>query len=112
MMPKSLMRVALVTGGILLVPVLGGWPWGMGDFVIMGILLFGTGMVMEYVINKVKDTNQRALIVLAVLGVFFVIWAQLAVGLLTKMVWGLECLANRGLSQTIQCANDVRRTEY
>ncbi|HEX7017572.1 MAG TPA: hypothetical protein VF209_01535 [Patescibacteria group bacterium] len=109
---KNFLRPALVTGGILLVPLLGQWPWGVGDFVIMGILLMATGLMIEFVLTQVKGTNHRIAVVLTVLAAFFVIWAQLAVGLITKGFWGLECLADRGVSQLVDCANDVRRTEY
>lgn len=55
--------------------------WGPGDFIIMGILLFGTGLLCELVMRRVKNTKNRIVICAAVLFVFFLIWAELAVGI-------------------------------
>lgn len=105
---KQMFRPALVTAGLLLIPLLGQWPWGVMDFVIMGALIMGTGVLVEYALTKVKNANQRLVVVLAILAAFFVVWAQLAVGLINKGVWGLECLADRGLGQFSNCVNDSR----
>lgn len=54
--------------------------WDLRDFIIMGILLFGTGIGLELVNTRNKDFKQRAAISFAVLAAFFLIWAELAVG--------------------------------
>jgi len=56
--------------------------WKLLDFVIMGVLLFSTGLVLDFVLRKAKSTSQRILLLAAVLIVFFLIWAELAVGIL------------------------------
>lgn len=55
--------------------------WDIYDFAIMGFLLFGTGLICELVLRKVKSMKNRILICGAVLFVFFLIWAELAVGI-------------------------------
>ncbi len=55
--------------------------WGILDFTIMGVLLFGTGLLCERVMRKVKSIQNRILICGALLFVFFLIWAELAVGI-------------------------------
>jgi hypothetical protein len=55
--------------------------WNIFDFTIMGILLLGTGLLIELVLRKVKDGINRILISFVVLLVFFLIWAELAVGI-------------------------------
>jgi hypothetical protein len=55
--------------------------WDAGDFVIMGFLLVGTGLVAELVLRNVKTTGSRILICGALLLVFFLVWAELAVGI-------------------------------
>lgn len=55
--------------------------WEINDFAIMGILLFGTASIGDLVIRKVKKRTNRILICGAVLVVFFLIWAELAVGI-------------------------------
>lgn len=54
--------------------------WDIFDFVIMGVLLSGTGFLCELVLRRVKDTLNRIIICGVVLFVFFLIWAELAVG--------------------------------
>jgi hypothetical protein len=55
--------------------------WDIYDFTIMGILLFGTASTCELMIRKVQNMKKRILICGAVLLVFFLIWAELAVGI-------------------------------
>lgn len=55
--------------------------WNITDFAIMGVLLFGTGLLCELVLRMVKSMESRILICGAVLFVFFLIWAELAVGI-------------------------------
>ena len=54
--------------------------WGAFDFLVMGILLFGTGLAVELILRKVRKKEHRiALVVIILLGAILV-WAELAVG--------------------------------
>lgn len=55
--------------------------WTSSDFLIMGILLFGTGLLCELFMRKVKSIKNRIIACGVVLLVFFLIWAELAVGI-------------------------------
>lgn len=55
--------------------------WGISDFIIMGILLFGTSLLCELVMRKENNVKKRILICGAILFAFFLIWAELAVGI-------------------------------
>lgn len=55
--------------------------WGIFDFVVMGILLSATGLLIEFVLRKVHTNLNRIIICGGVLFVFFLIWAELAVGI-------------------------------
>ena len=55
--------------------------WKVLDFAIMGTLLFGTGLLCEFVMRKIKSTGKRILICGAILFALFLIWAELAVGI-------------------------------
>ncbi len=55
--------------------------WTASDYVIMGILLLGTGIAVELVLRFVKTTRSRIALVVVVLGLFLLIWAELAVGI-------------------------------
>jgi hypothetical protein len=55
--------------------------WTLSDFVVAGFLLFGTGLVVELIIRKVKTRPYRITLVVALLLALFLIWAELAVGI-------------------------------
>jgi hypothetical protein len=54
--------------------------WTVFDFTIMGILLTGIGLLVELVLRKVSTPRNRTLILSGVILLFFLIWAELAVG--------------------------------
>lgn len=55
--------------------------WSGFDFAIAAVLLFGTGLVCELVLRKVKKTSHRLLICGVILLALFLVWAELAVGI-------------------------------
>jgi hypothetical protein len=87
---NSLVRIGLVTGGILLIPavmmrVSSEWNWDETDFIIIGTLIFGTGLMIELVRQKVRDNTQRAILIIALVLAFLYVWAELAVGIFTNL---------------------------
>jgi hypothetical protein len=56
--------------------------WTPLDFIAAGVLLLGTGLAIEIMIRKVKRLQYRIVIGAAILLACFVIWAELAVGLI------------------------------
>jgi uncharacterized membrane protein len=55
--------------------------WSFRDFAIMGVLLYGTGLICELVLRTVKSVPGRILICAGVVIAFLLIWAELAVGI-------------------------------
>lgn len=55
--------------------------WSPFDFLVMGALLLGTGLMCELVLRKVKKMEHRIVLCAAVLAALFLIWAELAVGI-------------------------------
>ena len=55
--------------------------WSLFDFAVMGILLLSTGILLDLVLRKVKTVQKRLLLGFVVLLAFFLIWAELAVGI-------------------------------
>lgn len=55
--------------------------WSVSDFAIMGVLLYGTGLLCELVLRKVKSVQNRILICAALVVAFLLIRAELAVGI-------------------------------
>jgi hypothetical protein len=58
-----------------------GFNWKLNDFVVIGGLLLGTALLIEFVLRKVKTRNTRILICILVLLAFVLIWIDLAVGI-------------------------------
>ena len=55
--------------------------WDILDFTVMGVLLFGTGLLCELVLRLVKSIHNRVILCGAILILFILIWAELAVGI-------------------------------
>ena len=56
--------------------------WSIFDFMVMGSLLFGTGLISELVLRKINKKRHRIILFLAIAAMFLLIWAELAVGIL------------------------------
>ena len=54
--------------------------WKFGDFIIMGILLLGTGLLCELVLRKIQKPQHRVLLCGILVLALFLVWAELAVG--------------------------------
>ncbi len=54
--------------------------WGPLDFVVAAILLFSTGLIIDLVLRKIKNGTYRIAIIIALLVLLLLIWAELAVG--------------------------------
>lgn len=83
---KRLIIILSIVAFILLIPLIAMQftdevDWSVFDFVIMGILLLGTGLLSELVFRTVPNKIHRVLILLGILFIFFLIWAELAVGI-------------------------------
>lgn len=83
---KRLIGILAAAGMLLLLPLVAMQftrevKWTLVDFVAMGILLLGTGLLCELVLRKVKSTGSRILLCGVVLILLFLAWAELAVGI-------------------------------
>ena len=86
MKTKNLSIILMVVAGILLIPFIGMQisdevNWTSSDFVIMGILLFLTGLTINFALSKFRTLKSRIIACAVILSVLFVIWAELAVGI-------------------------------
>jgi peptidoglycan/LPS O-acetylase OafA/YrhL len=55
--------------------------WKLADFIIAGVLLLGTGLICEFVMRKVKKKENRIALIVVIITVLLLIWAELAVGI-------------------------------
>ena len=76
---------ALVTAFILLIPLLGnhfvdGWNWDLRGFVLVGTLLFGTGLTYELITRNVDTIAYRAAVGVALVAAFLLVWVNFVQG--------------------------------
>ena len=100
---KHLVRPAIVTAGILLIPLVmtildrgkpvgDGWFWGPGDFLVMGALLFGAGVAYELLAGRMDRKAPKVAIGIAILLAVLAIWVELAVDGVSRgirMIFGI-----------------------
>ncbi|WP_313805620.1 hypothetical protein [Flavobacterium sp.] len=86
MKTKNLTVVALITSILLVIPFVAMQftpevNWSVGDFVIAGALLFGTGFLIDLAIRKIPNRKNRILICIAIALALVILWIDLAVGI-------------------------------
>ena len=83
---KNLLRIALGTAAILLVPLVAMQltrevNWTVSDFLVAGVLLMGTGLLFDLAARKVRTRKARLVTIGAIVLGFLFVWAELAVGI-------------------------------
>lgn len=84
---KRLFGILLAIPMLLLIPFIAMQfskevNWGVLDFIVMGVLLLGTGLLCELVLRKVKTIQNRLLLCGAVVALFLLTWIGLAIDIL------------------------------
>ena len=87
MQNKSIIRIALATAFILLLPLLAMQftdevVWDLADFAVAGVLLFGAGLTYELIARKAGHIAHRAAVGVAVAAALLLVWINLAVGII------------------------------
>lgn len=62
--------------------------WSIMDFVAAGVLLFGTGLTIQFVLRKVKTRKNRIIICGIIILLLLLLWIELAVGLFGSPIAG------------------------
>ncbi len=83
---KRLIGIVLTVALLLLIPFIAmrftdAVNWTLFDFIVMGVLLLGTGLMCELVMRNVNKIKDRIAICAAILAAFLLIWLELAVGM-------------------------------
>ena len=86
MKSKTIFYVLGITLCLLAIPAIGmcfssDIHWGVLDFLVMGALFFITGLVVSVAWKKVTQKKLRLLVVLLIVILFLIVWAELAVGI-------------------------------
>lgn len=84
---KLRIRIILVTTALILsIPLIAMQftkevNWTLSDFVIAAVLLLGTGLAIDLVIRYAKTGLSRTILLVVILLLLFLTWAELAVGI-------------------------------
>ena len=79
-------KILQMVGLLLIIPLIAMQltdqvEWSLFDFIIMGTLLLITGLMGEKISKKVKKYKHRVILYIVVIIIFFLIWAELSVGI-------------------------------
>ena len=79
---KTMLRVALVALGLLMVPlvasqIVDGWNWGVGGFVFAYVLFFGTGMAYAVIARKMGAWSYKVGVGVALVAGFALGWGTM-----------------------------------
>lgn len=83
---KRLAGIVISAATLLVIPVIAMQftkevNWSGFDFLVAGILLFGTGLLSEFVLRTVKKRNYRIILCGIIFLALVVIWIELAIGI-------------------------------
>ena len=90
---KRLIAIVLSVALILLIPLVAMQftnevNWTFFDFVAAAVLLLGTGLTIELAIRTIKNKNYQIALIVAILFLLFLVWAELAVGIFGSPIAG------------------------
>lgn len=90
---KRLTAILISAFALLLVPLIGmiftnEINWNTFDFIVAGILLCGTGLILEFILRKTKNKRNRIFLVAGLFLALILIWAELAVGIFGTVIAG------------------------
>lgn len=83
---KRLIGIVITVVILLLIPLIAMQftnqvNWDLFDFLVAGVLLLGTGLTCELVLQKVNKPGSRIALCAVILLVLAIIWVELAVGI-------------------------------
>ena len=83
---KKTLIILLVTIGLMLIPFIATQfsdevDWSISDFIIGGVLIFGFGILLQFLFSKLKGSKYRIPIIIGIMLIFLLIWVELAVGI-------------------------------
>ncbi len=90
---KRLVTILVSAAALLLIPRIvmtftNEVNWKILDFLVAGILLFGTGLTIELILRKTKSKRSRIILVVVLLIALLLIWSELAVGIFGTVIAG------------------------
>lgn len=90
---KRLVTILVTAGALLFIPLIAmnftnEVNWKVFDFIVAGILLFGAGITLEFILRNIKSQQNRIFLIIGLFLGLMLIWAELAVGILGTVIAG------------------------
>ena len=81
-----MIKILLTVGLLLMIPLIAMQltnevNWSLFDFIIMGVMLTITGLLGGVIFKRVKNSGYRLTLYITLAMLFFLVWAELAVGI-------------------------------
>ena len=81
-----MIRILYIVGLLLLIPLIAMQftdevNWSFFDFIIMGLMLTITSLLIRITLKKFKNSKNRIILIAIIIIIFFLIWAELGVGI-------------------------------
>ena len=78
---------------LLFIPLFGNFfsnqvNWSLFDFIVMGLLLVLTGLSIHFILEKVRNKTLRIVLIIFVLIIILMVWAELAIGVFGSPIAG------------------------
>jgi hypothetical protein len=86
--------ILLITVLMLIIPFVeqldgnAAFNWSGFDFVLAFILLFSFGLILEFTFRKLPNKKSKFIVILMILFLFVLFWAELAVGIFNSPIAG------------------------
>jgi uncharacterized membrane protein YfcA len=90
---KNLFKIIVVTGIVVFIPFIAMLitdevRWNTFDFVLMDLMIFSSVLLGVTFQKKIKNPKKRILVMIILLLLFLLIWAELAVGIFDTLFAG------------------------
>ena len=90
---KNLFKIIVVTGIVVFIPFIAMLfkdevRWSTFDFVLMDLMIFSSVLLGVTFQKKIKNPKKRILVMIILLLLFLLIWAELAVGIFDTLFAG------------------------
>ena len=93
MLGNHRIRIALISALLLLVPLVGNFTsdevnWSASDFLIAFVLLYGMGLIIHILWNRLRHHKARYWVIAGIILLFLLLWTELAVGIFGSPIAG------------------------
>ena len=94
---RSSLKLLGITLLLMLIPLMANWlnnefHWKFGDFILMGAMIYGLGLISLILMNVAKNKILRWIVTGLFFLLFLLIWVELAVGIFDTPLVGVNQL--------------------